>query len=177
MELKNLGLPEHIFRYFRRNFHDLLFKNQGPQRFLIKQLFCEWWVTEEIGASVQLSLANRRSKRRLQFQSQKTRKNGGNLPASNFTIDFFIWGATYLLKHQSYMYKTDGWDGSAVVTHHPQSNCQMRNQQTFIFKIKTWKWYQKAYKICSDNHKFFYSFIYNPLWPVSISIFSKLLRA
>jgi hypothetical protein len=39
---------------------------------------------------------------------KKTRKNGGNHPASNVTIDFFIWGVTYLLKNQSYMYKTDG---------------------------------------------------------------------
>ncbi len=35
LDLKNLGLPEHTFRYFRVSFHDLLLKN--PQ-FLIKQL-------------------------------------------------------------------------------------------------------------------------------------------
>ncbi len=28
IDLKNLGLPEHIYRYFRVSFHDLLFKNQ-----------------------------------------------------------------------------------------------------------------------------------------------------
>jgi hypothetical protein len=39
---------------------------------------------------------------------RKTQKNGGNHPASNVTIDFFIWGVTYLLKNRSYMYKTDG---------------------------------------------------------------------
>jgi hypothetical protein len=27
IDLKNLGLPEHIFRYFRVSFHDLLLKN------------------------------------------------------------------------------------------------------------------------------------------------------
>jgi hypothetical protein len=40
----------------------------------------------------------------------KDSKNGGNHPASNVTLDFFIWGVTYLLKNQSCMYKTDGWD-------------------------------------------------------------------
>jgi hypothetical protein len=39
---------------------------------------------------------------------KKTKKNGGNHPASNVTIDFFIWGVFYLLKNQSYMYETDG---------------------------------------------------------------------
>jgi hypothetical protein len=29
IDLKNLGLPEHIFRYFRVCFHDLLLKNQA----------------------------------------------------------------------------------------------------------------------------------------------------
>jgi hypothetical protein len=29
IDLKNLGLPEHIFRYFSVSFHDLLFKNQA----------------------------------------------------------------------------------------------------------------------------------------------------
>jgi hypothetical protein len=38
----------------------------------------------------------------------KISKNGGNHPASNITIDFYIWGVTYLLKNQSYMYKTGG---------------------------------------------------------------------
>ncbi len=28
IDLKNLGLQEHIFRYFRVSFHDLLLKNQ-----------------------------------------------------------------------------------------------------------------------------------------------------
>jgi hypothetical protein len=39
---------------------------------------------------------------------KRIKKNGGNHPASNVTIDFFIWGVTYLLKNRSYMYKTDG---------------------------------------------------------------------
>jgi hypothetical protein len=30
------------------------------------------------------------------------------MAASNDTYDFFIWGVTYLLKNQWYMYKTDG---------------------------------------------------------------------
>ncbi len=38
-----------------------------------------------------------------------------------------------------------------------------------FLQIKTWKWYQKAKKICSGNPKFFWSFIYNPFEPVSIS--------
>ncbi len=29
IDLKNLGLPEHIFRYFRVSFHDLLLKTQA----------------------------------------------------------------------------------------------------------------------------------------------------
>jgi hypothetical protein len=29
IDLKNLGLPEHIRRYFRVSFHDLLLKNQA----------------------------------------------------------------------------------------------------------------------------------------------------
>jgi hypothetical protein len=39
---------------------------------------------------------------------KKTQTNGGNHSASNVTINFFIWGVTYLLKNRSYMYKTDG---------------------------------------------------------------------
>jgi hypothetical protein len=37
---------------------------------------------------------------------KKLEKIGGNHLASNVTIDFIIWGVTYLLKNQSY--KTDG---------------------------------------------------------------------
>jgi hypothetical protein len=37
---------------------------------------------------------------------RKLFKNGGNYPANKVTIDFFIWGVTYLLKNQSY--KTNG---------------------------------------------------------------------
>ncbi len=46
------------------------------------------------------------------------------------------------------MYKTDGWDWSAlVVTHHLQSNCQIRNWQSLFFIYnKTWKFHQKALK-------------------------------
>ncbi len=40
IDLKNLGLPEHILRYLRVSFHDLLLKI-GPQQFLIKLLLCE----------------------------------------------------------------------------------------------------------------------------------------
>jgi hypothetical protein len=40
IDLKNLGLLEHIFRHFRVSFHDLLFKNQAAA-FLTKQLLCE----------------------------------------------------------------------------------------------------------------------------------------
>ncbi len=29
IDLKNLGLPEHIFRYFRVSFHDYLLKKQS----------------------------------------------------------------------------------------------------------------------------------------------------
>ncbi len=103
-----------------------------PQQFLIKQL---------LDNGDQWSLADRRIKQRVQFRSQKTRKNGGNHPAGNVTIDFFIWGVTYLLKSRSYMYKTDGWDRSAVVTHHPQSNCQMRNRQSLLFTTLLTVWY------------------------------------
>jgi hypothetical protein len=39
---------------------------------------------------------------------KKLLKNGGNHPASNVTIDFFVWGVTYFLKNRSYTYKTDG---------------------------------------------------------------------
>jgi hypothetical protein len=40
LDLKNLGQPEHNFRYLRVSFYDLLFKNQA-ERFLIKQLLGE----------------------------------------------------------------------------------------------------------------------------------------
>jgi hypothetical protein len=43
---------------------------------------------------------------------RKLYKNGGNHLASDVMIIFFIWGVTYLLK----IYKTDGWDWSAVAT-------------------------------------------------------------
>jgi hypothetical protein len=39
---------------------------------------------------------------------KKTQKNGGNQSASNVTINFLIWGVTYILKNRSYMYKNDG---------------------------------------------------------------------
>jgi hypothetical protein len=38
---------------------------------------------------------------------KKFKKNGSNHLASNVTIDFFIWGVTYLLKNRSFMYKND----------------------------------------------------------------------
>jgi hypothetical protein len=41
-------------------------------------------------------------------ERRKLEKNGRNHPASNVTIDFFVWGVTYLLKNQLYMYKTNG---------------------------------------------------------------------
>jgi hypothetical protein len=40
------------------------------------------------------------------FDSRKLKKSD-NHPASNVTINFFIWGVTYLLKNQPYMHKTD----------------------------------------------------------------------
>jgi hypothetical protein len=40
--------------------------------------------------------------------NRKARKKGGNHPASNIAIDFFIRGVTYLLKNQSFMFKIDG---------------------------------------------------------------------
>jgi hypothetical protein len=33
IDLKNLGLPEHIFRYFRVSFHDLLLKKSDRSGF------------------------------------------------------------------------------------------------------------------------------------------------
>jgi hypothetical protein len=35
-------------------------------------------------------------------------KNGGNHPACNVTINFYIWGVIYPLKNPSYMYNTVG---------------------------------------------------------------------
>jgi hypothetical protein len=40
-------------------------------------------------------------------RSQKGRKNGGNHPVKNITLEFFIKGVKYLLKNESYMYSTD----------------------------------------------------------------------
>ncbi len=95
-------------------------KKSGLSGFLLSNYSANDKQQPRIGTGDQWSLADRRSKQRVQFRSQKTWKNGGNHPASNVTIDFFIWGVTYLLKNQSYMYKNDGWDWSAVVTHHPK---------------------------------------------------------
>ncbi len=44
------------------------------------------------------------------------------------------------------MYKTNGWDRSAVVTHHPQSNCQMRKRQSLLFTNENMKMASKSNK-------------------------------
>jgi hypothetical protein len=82
---------------------------------------------------------------KVQFWSQKTLKNGGNHPASNVTIDFFIWRVTYLLKNRSYMYKTDGWERSAVVTHHPLLSNEKLPKLAF-YKLKHENGIKKQYK-------------------------------
>jgi hypothetical protein len=44
---------------------------------------------------------------KVQFRSQKLEKMAAINYESNVTINFFIWGVTYLLKNRSYMYKND----------------------------------------------------------------------
>jgi hypothetical protein len=80
------------------------------------------------------SVADWSSRREVLSRSQKVRKNCGNHPASNITLEFFFWGVTYLLKNESYKYNNDRRELSAVVTHHLQSNCQMKNCQSMLFK-------------------------------------------
>jgi hypothetical protein len=55
----------------------------------------------------QFSLADRSSRRKLLFRSQRVKKNCGNHPVRNITLEFFMQGVTYLLKNESYMYSTD----------------------------------------------------------------------
>ncbi len=54
-------------------------------------------------------------------------KNGSNRPAVITSLNFFIWGITYLLMNLSYIYNTDGRGRSAVVTHTALSDYQMIN--------------------------------------------------
>jgi hypothetical protein len=68
------------------------------------------------------ALANRSSRQEVLLQSQKVGKNCGNNPASNITLELFIWKVTYLLMNESYKYNTDRREWSAVVTHYLQNN-------------------------------------------------------
>ncbi len=102
-----------------------------------RRSLCEWWVraTDPYPHPHphQYSLADRSSRRRLLFPSQKGLENGGNHPVSNITLEFFIQGVTYLLKNESYMYSIDSREWCSIVTYHSQSNCQMRNRQSTHF--------------------------------------------
>ncbi len=94
-------------------------------------------------------------------------KSCGNHPASNITLKIFIWGVTYLLKNESYKYKTNRREWPAAVTHHLQSNSQKRNRQSMLFKNKTWTFRQKELKICSGEGKNLWSFYQNHFCPFS----------
>jgi hypothetical protein len=96
IDLKNLGLPDHIFRYFRVSFHDLLCKNLAA-------------AVSHQAVTLRMMSNNRTSAPVINDHLRiEKAKNGGNHPASTVTINFFIWGVTYLLKNRSYMYKTNG---------------------------------------------------------------------
>ncbi len=79
--------------------------------------------------NAQRLLAVRSSRRKTLFRVQRIWNNGGSLAAVDFTLALLIWGATCLLKNQSYMYKTDGWEWSSAVTHHSQSDCKTRRKK------------------------------------------------
>ncbi len=120
-----------------------------------RRSLCEWWV---IAADQQRwSLLTYRYIK--QFGGTVTIVEIG--PASNITLEFFIWGVTYLLKNESYRYNTDWREWSSVVTHNLQSNSQMRNCQSMLFRKKTWKFRQKELKICSGECKNLWSFNYS----------------
>ncbi len=79
IDLRNLGLSECICRYFRLDFHDLLFKSgqsnneQQPQ----------------MDNGDQFSIAYRSSGGESIVPIENS-ENGGSRPASSTTLDFFI---------------------------------------------------------------------------------------
>ncbi len=105
---KDLGLPEHIRRYFRVSFHDLLLKNQATAVSLSAVTLHMMSNNRRLALVINDHLPIEEASGGYSSDRKKTRKNGGNHPASNATIDFFIWGVTYLIKNRSYMYKSDG---------------------------------------------------------------------
>ncbi len=126
-------------------------------RFLIWQLLYKWWVTAadhsandelqpQISTGGHCSLADRSSRLEILSWLQKLWKNCGNHPASIITLEFFIWGVTCLLKNESHKYYTDREEWSTVVTHHLQSNCQMRNCHSKLFGIKYENFVKKSLK-------------------------------
>jgi hypothetical protein len=74
-----------------------------PQRFLIKQLLMS--NNCRLAPVINDHLPKGEGSGEYSFDRRKLEKNYGNHPASNITIDFFIWGVTYLLKNQLYMYR------------------------------------------------------------------------
>ncbi len=108
IDLKNLGLPEHIFRYFRVSFHDLLFKNQAAavshQAVTLRMMsnkrrsapvINDHLPTEE--ASGEYSSDRKKLEKMAEIILQVTSQS-----------IFSLWGVTYLLKNRSCMYKSDG---------------------------------------------------------------------
>jgi hypothetical protein len=93
--------------------------------------------------------------------------------------DFCGWNSNFCLldllasEHWSpvliYVCYTSLAEWSAAVTHHSQSDCQMRNHQSILFRIERWKFHQKGINVCSGNLKYFRSITLNPLLPFSIS--------
>ncbi len=115
--------PEHIFRPFIVNFHALIFKNQPAAA---HSAITKWQL--QISSSDQCSLADKSSRQKLLFQSQKIWKM-----AAIIIFEFFIWRVTYILKNKLYIWSTNTGEWSAIVTHYSQSNCQMRYRQTMYF--------------------------------------------
>ncbi len=96
IDLKNLGLPDHIFGYFRISFHDLLLKNQAAE-------------VSHNAVTLRMTSNNRRSAPVMDDHLPIEEASGGHnsnrrnfakkvgyYPASNVTLDFFIWVETYL---------------------------------------------------------------------------------
>ncbi len=61
----------------------------------------------QISTGDHCSLADKSNRLEVLLRSQKVRKKSGNHPASNISLEFFVQGVTYLLKNESYKYKTE----------------------------------------------------------------------
>jgi hypothetical protein len=147
-------------------FHVLIYKKNKLCRFLIWQLLYGWWVTtkDQSHPSV-LYMYDWFFNRYVTPHIKKSIMTllSGWLPPLFWVFSNWNCTLSFLLLSQVIIVHLCL---SAVVTHHSQSNCLMRNRCSLMVKGKLTL---KYLKICSVHPEFFRSITWNPVYPSSIS--------